>query len=45
MDVIAERVQRDSDFTTGLVDPLADLRGLVDGDAGCDEDGGGDYEA
>lgn len=38
-------MQSDGDLAAGLVDPLADLGGLVDGDAGGDEDRRGDYKA
>jgi hypothetical protein len=45
LDVIAEVVEGDGDLATGLVDPGADLRGLVDGNAGCDDNGRGDDDA
>jgi hypothetical protein len=38
VEVVAERVQCEGDFTPGLVDPFADLRGFVDGDSGGYED-------
>lgn len=45
LDVIAEGVQGNCDLATGLVDPLADLRGLVDCDTGGNNDGCGDDDA
>jgi hypothetical protein len=38
-------MQRDSDFATGLVGPLSNLRGFIDGDTGGDNNGSGDYKA
>lgn len=43
--LVAKRVQRYGDLAAGLVDPLSDLGGLVDGDASGDDDRGGDDEA
>lgn len=45
LDFVTKRVQGYSDLATRLIDPLSDLRRLVDGDAGGDEDGCGDYDA
>lgn len=45
MDVVAEGVKGGGDLAAGLVNPLADLGGFVDGDTGSDDDRGGDYEA
>jgi len=45
LDLVAEGVQGDGDFAAGFVDPVADLGVFVDGEAGSDEDGDGDYEA
>jgi hypothetical protein len=38
VELVAERVQCEGDFTPGLVDPFADLGGFVDGDSGGYED-------
>jgi hypothetical protein len=45
LDVVAEIVQRDGNLAARLVDPCADLGGLVDGDAGGYDDGCRDDDA
>jgi hypothetical protein len=45
LDVIAERVQGNGDLAARLVDPLSDLRRLVEGDTRGDYDRRGDYDA
>lgn len=38
---VAEAMQGDGDFAAGGVDPLTDLRVLVNGEAGSEENGEG----